>query len=81
MCAQRDSIADMPTYQWRKRVPTPERDKESKPREEENAAVHVDRVQKRDRMGLVGDGIDLWGLEGQLQINNHCSRGTILPVK
>jgi hypothetical protein len=47
------------TYQGRKRVPCPERDHESKPREKEYTAIDVDDIKHRHSSGLPVDRVDL----------------------
>lgn len=41
-------------------LPRPESDHESKPREEEHAAMNADHIEQRHRASLVVDGVELW---------------------
>ena len=59
------------TYQWREGIPRPKGDEEAKPREEEDAAVHVERVQERNGASLAVYRVDLWGPKGQHKVDHR----------
>lgn len=56
---QVEVLLDGDGQQRREGIPGPERRHEAKPREEENAAVHVDGVEDRDGPGLVVDWVEV----------------------
>ena len=52
-------------------LPRPKSDKEAEPREEEYAAIEVDRVESRNRARLVIDRIDLGSFPEHSWIEAH----------
>ncbi len=59
------------TYQWRERVPSPKRNHETKPREEEDATVNIDGVEEWYRPSLSIDRVDLRGRVEVGELETH----------
>ena len=53
--------------------PGPERDEETKVREEEDSSILVDRIEDRNRFRLLIDRIDLWRTPELSQFEPHTS--------
>lgn len=60
------------TYQWWKCIPREECNHEPEPREEENPAMLIERVQDGNGLGFAGTGVDLWRNEQDFEhVGSH----------